>query len=163
MVWFSMLYICLRKHAFDAFHLVYCRTYKIIGTLFKLENGGFPQYPAVLNSRWTILIETRLFRCWYNSAVTLAAVVRYFFPAMRLNARRSLSVSLKVCSKLLQLLEVFPCYLNSVMVLHMVAIEKLSSSAVLVKQFTLLQTQLGNAFNLNFSKIWRKNYKYTVK
>ena len=53
---------------------------------------------------------------------------------MRFNARRSLSVSLEVWPELLWLLEVFLCFLNSVMVLDMASLEKPSNSAVLVTE-----------------------------
>ena len=39
--------------------------------------------------RWTVLVETELFRYWFDSAVTLTEVVRCFLPTMRFNARRS--------------------------------------------------------------------------
>ena len=52
----------------------------------------------------------------------LAAVVWCFLPTMRFNERLSLSVSLEVRPELLWLLEVFPCFLNSAMVLDMVAL-----------------------------------------
>ena len=53
-------------------------------------------------------------------------------PTMRFNARRSLSISLEVRPELIRLLEDFPCFLNSVMVLDMAALENSSSSAILV-------------------------------
>ena len=77
-----------------------------------------------------VLVETVLFRCWFNSTVTLAAVDRCVLPAMRFNARRSLSVSLEVRPELFWLLG----FLNSVLVLDMAALEKPSSSAVLVSE-----------------------------
>ena len=53
---------------------------------------------------------------------------------MRFNARRSLSVSLEVRPELLRLLEVFPYFENSTLVLDMLALEKPSSSAGLVTE-----------------------------
>ena len=43
------------------------------------------------------------------------------------NARQSLSVSLEVCPELLRVLKVFMCFLNSVLVLDMEALEKTSN------------------------------------
>ena len=68
------------------------------------------------------------------------------YNTMRFNTRRTLLVSFKVWAELLRLLEVFTCFLNSVIVLD-------SSSAVLVmgllpcelQQFVSFQTQLGSA------------------
>ena len=73
---------------------------------------------------------------------------------MRFNSRRYLSEGLKVWSDVLRLLEVFPCFVNSAMVLGMAALGKPSSSAVLVtealpyelQQFALFQTLLGHVF-----------------
>ena len=57
--------------------------------------AALPLYPDLLSLRRTVFVEARLFKCWFNSAVTLAAVVRCFLPTMRLNARRFLSVAWK--------------------------------------------------------------------
>ena len=70
----------------------------------------------------------------------MAAVVRCFLPTMPFNARRSLSVSLQVVPESLRLLKIFPCFLISVMVLDKVALEKPSSSSVLVTEAPAIRT-----------------------
>ena len=50
------------------------------------------------------------------------------------DAGRSLTISLEVRAELLLFLEVFQCFTNSVVVLAMVALEKPSSSTVLVTE-----------------------------
>ena len=68
---------------------------------------ALPWYPALLSSQRTVLIETGLFICWFNSAVTLAAIVRCFLSTMRFNAHWSLSVSLEAKPELIWLVEFF--------------------------------------------------------
>ena len=96
--------------------------------------AALPRYPTLLSSQRTVLVETGLFRCCLNATITLAAVVRYFLQTVRLNAHRSLSVSLEIRPELLRFLEGFPCFLNSVMVLDMAALEKPPSSYVVVTE-----------------------------
>ena len=126
---------------------------------------ALPWYPALLSSQRTVLIETGLFICWFNSAVTLAAIVRCFLSTMRFNARWSLSVSLEAKPELIWLLEFFPGFLNFVMVLDMLALEKRSSVQLLwwmrmltyeLKQSAHFQTQLGYAFLLKCQWIWKR-------
>ena len=78
------------------------------------EVAAHQWYQDLLSSRRTALVETGLFRCRFNLAITLVAVVRCFLPAIRFNARRSQPVSMKVRPELLRLLEGFPCFMNSV-------------------------------------------------
>ena len=80
-----------------------------------------------LNVCFSLVVETGLFRCWYNS------IVRCFLPTMHFNTSRSVSVSF-VRPELLGFLEGFPRFLNSVIVLDTVALDKPSSSAVLVTE-----------------------------
>ena len=68
------------------------------------------------------------------------------FPAMRFNARRSLSVSPKVHPELLRLLEVFSCLLNSV--LDMVAVETPNSSGVLATEALSIRASTMSFFKL---------------
>ena len=91
-------------------------------------------YPALLSSRRIVVV-----RCKFKSAVTLVAVIRCFLPKTRSNARRFLSVSLQVRPVLFRFLEIFPCFLNSVIVLEIEALEKPSSSAVLVTEAPAIQ------------------------
>ena len=56
---------------------------------------------------YAVLVGTGLFRCRFNSAFTLAAVVRCFLSTMCFNARRSLLVNFEVRPILLWLLERF--------------------------------------------------------
>ena len=74
---------------------------------------------------WTIQMLSQL-------SSHFGAVVRCFLPTMRFITRRSLLANLEVRPELLWLLEGFPCFLNSLKVLDIVALEKPSSSAVLV-------------------------------
>ena len=66
-------------------------------------------YPSLLSSWRTVSVDAGLFRCWFNSAVNLVAVVWFFFPTMCFNARRFPSVSVKVRPEFLWLLE-FYCH-----------------------------------------------------
>ena len=80
--------------------------------------------PNSFGRTWIIQILIQLSRNFGGSSQVL-----YFH-----NARRYLSVSLEDRPELLQLLEVFPFFLTSVMIFDMVAIEKTSSSAALVTE-----------------------------
>ena len=66
---------------------------------------------------WTIEMLTELYSHFGGSSPML-------FPARRVDARRSLLVSLEVRPELHWLPEVFPCFFNSVMVIDIVALEK---------------------------------------
>ena len=106
---------------------------------------------SIGKSNW---IETGLFRCWFNPAVTLAAVVRCFLSTMRFNARRSLSVSLEIRLELLRLLKVFSCFMNSFMVLDLGSSRKIKQFSYFgdrllsyeIQQIFISQTQLGHVF-----------------
>ena len=113
----------------------------------------FPWYPALLSSRRTDLVETGLSRYRFNSAVTLAAVVWCLHLTMRYNALRSFSLSLKVRPELLQLLEIFTCLLNSVMIYDVVAVQLFWWRRLLPyerQQFAIFQTQSCHAFYRKF-------------
>ena len=95
--------------------------------MFIVESRGFlmaalPRYLFLLGTRRTVLVDTGLFRCWFNSAVTLAAIVRNFLTIMRSNAGRSLFVNLEVRPELFRLLEVFLRFVNSVIVFDFAAL-----------------------------------------
>ena len=116
--------------------------------------AAFPWYPALLSSRWIVLVENELFSCWLISLVTLASVVQCFLLTMRFNASRPLSVSLEVRPELCRLIaRGFPCFLNSVMVLAMEVLVKPSTSTLLVTEAPAIrlstiyhfQTQFGHA------------------
>ena len=62
---------------------------------------------------------------------------------IRINIRRSLSVSSGDWPKLLRLPDCFLCFLNSVMVLAMAALETPSSSAVLVAEAPVIRVPLS--------------------
>ena len=114
--------------------------------------SGFIELPAKSFGRnWTIQMLIQLGSHFGGGSLM-------FSSHNALNA--SLSVSLKVWPIFLRMLEVFSCFLNSVTILDMVALEKPISSAVLVieapairddlQRFTLFQTQLGHAFYFEF-------------
>ena len=100
-----------------------------------VENGGFPDGgPSTISSfieltvnsfgrDWTIQMLIQLRSQFGGSSPMLSSHNTF-------SARRSLSVSLDVRPELLRLLEAFPCFLITFMVLDMVDLEISSSSAV---------------------------------
>ena len=112
--------------------------------------AAFPWYPVLLSSRRTVLVETGLFKCWFNSSVTLAAVVRCFLPTMRVGNVESLAEITSVARGFSVLLEFHhgPWYDSSRKKTSGSAVLVTDAPAMRVPTICTFKTQLRNAFQL---------------